>query len=1012
MTVLKAYNPANSTWEVVLVGEEGDQGQQGPPGPIGPTGPASTVPGPPGPPQNVATIPETVAGTNNTQATTPLGVATVLPFFDVRRYGAIGDGTTNDTPALAAALAAAVAAGGGNIFIPAGKTFFTDRIVLNSTMPSLRYTGGGTLKARTTSDALVRLDAITSIMEFDGIILDGNNIALSNNQSALIRAVNNTTQPVIVRGCEIKNSSQNGLSAVSGGRIIATNNNIHDCAADGVRILTTYSQIISNNYIHDCGLGGIRLQPSAAPAAVAFTEGCTVSGNTIRNMRDDLDSNGPYGNGINVWYLAGASITGNTIQNCEFSFIRLNKADHTTVTGNTGHHTDKDPGIFCEYGARYCTISGNTIEDTNTDGIAFANVVDGTVGLVANGNVIKGFGNRVGYAASGIVLSCGMAVGNYIDGLGVAGAVWALRIGTAGGIVTSEYRAQVASNQIAGTKYAVALGASSTSGTKESWITGNQVTRRDANWSGPIGMLGGSNTDGGDGSLITAAAALTMYFADNNFDVPTAQTPLPFMAGSRLKINGVLKESNGAVWFDVSPMPYTDVRSFGAKGDGTTDNTAAINAADASIAAGGVLWFPPGTYRFNTTITKSSKTVWQGVGNNPATGVTGSLLRYFGEGTAINVVGDGTTNVRGRWVGLRLTYAGANPTTTTSIGISITNTHDFFIENAYIGNFGTNVKATNSAAVYVKEAYLFGAVQDSLVFDTSSDCWVIHSQASGKRYGIYALGSSSLQLVSSRPQSSGEANVRVENTGLFGMIGGSCDSADIDTGTGAKNGMQLHNVDYVRINGVQFYANGVDADIVLSVPVGQIAQSMVFQGNVFNSGGGAKKAIRVAAVDGQLKRVAVSGNVVDNDTEPLLSIATPIAGGSVDEVTITGNVALGGFEGLPNVATVSTQGNSGWDVKPWVLKSANATLLISERKVRASPSSGNITLTLPNATYRYNGVEFVIKKTDASVNTVTIQGNGANIDGAGNMVLSTQYQSVTLEWDSNLGRWHKIATAT
>ena len=459
-------------------------------------------------------------------------------------------------------------------------------------------------------------------------------------------------------------------------------------------------------------------------------------------------------------------------------------------------------------------------------------------------------------------------------------------------------------------------------------------------------------------------------------------------------------------------LPYVDVRQFGVVGDGNTDCTAAINAADASIAVGGILWFPPGVYRFNGTLTKSANTVWQGVGNNPATGVTGSQLRYYGEATAVSIVGDASaTNKRGRWNGLRLVYAGANQGTTTAVGIAISNTQDFAIENSYIGNFGRNVTVTSSAAVYLERCYLFGAVQDSLFITGSSDCWIIYTQASGKRYGIYAVSSSSLQLVSSRPQSSGESNVRVEDTGFFGMIGGSCDSADIDAGTGAKNGVQLHNVDSARINGVQFYANGVDADIVLSVPTGQIAQSLVIQGNVFNSGGGAKKAIRVAAVDGQLKRVAISGNVVDNDTEPLLSIATPGAGGSVNEVSITGNVALGGYEGLPNVATVSTQGNAGWDVKPWVLKSANDTLLITERRVRGNPASAAITLNLPNATYRYNGVQFTIKKTDSSANTVTIQGNGANIDGAANAVLTTQYQSLTVEWDSNLGRWHKVATA-
>nr|MDA8319057.1 glycosyl hydrolase family 28-related protein [Actinomycetota bacterium] len=50
--------------------------------------------------------------------------------------------------------------------------------------------------------------------------------------------------------------------------------------------------------------------------------------------------------------------------------------------------------------------------------------------------------------------------------------------------------------------------------------------------------------------------------------------------------------------------PY-NVRDFGARGDGTTDDTAAIQAAvnAAVAAAGGIVYFPPGTYPISSTIT-------------------------------------------------------------------------------------------------------------------------------------------------------------------------------------------------------------------------------------------------------------------------------------------------------------------------------------------------------------------------------------------------------------------------
>lgn len=51
--------------------------------------------------------------------------------FDVRAYGAVGDGVTDDTTALQAALAAAGSAGGGTVVVPAG-TFLSGPIVVSS----------------------------------------------------------------------------------------------------------------------------------------------------------------------------------------------------------------------------------------------------------------------------------------------------------------------------------------------------------------------------------------------------------------------------------------------------------------------------------------------------------------------------------------------------------------------------------------------------------------------------------------------------------------------------------------------------------------------------------------------------------------------------------------------------------------------------------------------------------------------------------------------------------------
>ena len=85
---------------------------------------------------------------------------------------------------------------------------------------------------------------------------------------------------------------------------------------------------------------------------------------------------------------------------------------------------------------------------------------------------------------------------------------------------------------------------------------------------------------------------------------------------------------------------------FGAKRDNTGDQTAAVHAAQAVATAtsevaspvgwtaGGVLYFPRGTYRCTTAITPGNYLIWQGDGPNQ------SVLHWASSGTFISCVGD------------------------------------------------------------------------------------------------------------------------------------------------------------------------------------------------------------------------------------------------------------------------------------------------------------------------------------------------------------------------------------
>jgi polygalacturonase len=60
-------------------------------------------------------------------------------------------------------------------------------------------------------------------------------------------------------------------------------------------------------------------------------------------------------------------------------------------------------------------------------------------------------------------------------------------------------------------------------------------------------------------------------------------------------------------------LPAASVKHFGAKGDGSTDDTAAIQRAIRATKSG-TLVFPAGTYKLSSTLTLQSGVTYQGEG--------------------------------------------------------------------------------------------------------------------------------------------------------------------------------------------------------------------------------------------------------------------------------------------------------------------------------------------------------------------------------------------------------------
>lgn len=105
----------------------------------------------------------------------------VMPVFNVKDYGALGDGTTNDHTAIAAAITAANAAGGGTVYFPAG-TYLVDGS-LGAAATNITIKGDGMflskIKLKNSGNAHV-FDISGSKWRFENIGIDGNR---ANNTS-------------------------------------------------------------------------------------------------------------------------------------------------------------------------------------------------------------------------------------------------------------------------------------------------------------------------------------------------------------------------------------------------------------------------------------------------------------------------------------------------------------------------------------------------------------------------------------------------------------------------------------------------------------------------------------------------------------------------------------------------------------------------------------------------------------------------------------------------------------
>lgn len=333
--------------------------------------------------------------------------------YDVRNYGAVLNGVTNDAPAIQAAINAAKAAGGGTVLITGlagiGSAGWTGLQIANANnvvvagmgasaglktlaTPSQKTSAYG---GRTAFDVQFSTNCTVQNLKLDGNYSGGvPNIPLGVEQSSNVKFIGNKVYNVggvaaamagagntnnqyirneiyntaaETRGMWIGNANldQNGNAFEMDINPLISENHVHDIGSTGVAGHTTGARIL-NNVIERTTTTGISLGATFdAPTTNALVDGNVVRNNGAFGIQADgnwLDSNHPYVRA----YVTDIVVSNNICENNGQAGIWAFYVEDWTITDNISRNNGEH-GISMQQ-ARNVVVENNTLYDTRPAG--------------------------------------------------------------------------------------------------------------------------------------------------------------------------------------------------------------------------------------------------------------------------------------------------------------------------------------------------------------------------------------------------------------------------------------------------------------------------------------------------------------------------------------------------------------------------------------------------------------------------------------------------------------------
>ncbi len=319
----------------------------------------------------------TISSSSNANIRTTKGNFHIV--LNVKDYGAVGDGSTDDTAAIAAAFAAAVS--GSTIYFPAATVRYNcTGVSVPASLTNVLIKGDqAQIYQPTNANNQLIIPATCSYVTVDGIWFNGVGSARANGIHIRTGADYTT-----VRNCRIEASSDWGIQVDSAGAavkgFVCENNLFKDTLGDGVHVMNVDGFRISDNTFWQCGDDAIA---ALAQSTTIRPLNGVISGNYIYGRTTAIAGVNTHGfRGICVMIGRNILIEGNNIFNTYAAGIEISDEYNSalfnegiTVRGNSLYGTNVNGGPLGNIQMYFCkksVCSGNTIVDpVNASGISF-----------------------------------------------------------------------------------------------------------------------------------------------------------------------------------------------------------------------------------------------------------------------------------------------------------------------------------------------------------------------------------------------------------------------------------------------------------------------------------------------------------------------------------------------------------------------------------------------------------------------------------------------------------------